>query len=130
MHFSIAVSHTMKPSDKERLVKCRPILIRSLDVVTILPDLRKNAVFSSEEEDVITSDARRRHQTIKVRWRDAEQLIVNLLTLERIFLNIIITFRRSASTDLDQALVVALTQILIPTHIVSMNKPPMCDQGL
>ncbi|KAK2158667.1 hypothetical protein NP493_1782g00021 [Ridgeia piscesae] len=56
----------MKPRDKERLIKCRPILIRALDVVTIIPDLRKKSVFSREEEDLITKDARRRHQTIKL----------------------------------------------------------------
>ncbi|KAI0211662.1 hypothetical protein LSAT2_003530 [Lamellibrachia satsuma] len=63
---ALPVYTAMKPSDKERLVKCRPILIRALDVVTIIPDLRKEGVFSREEEDMITKDARRRYQTIKL----------------------------------------------------------------
>lgn len=55
----------MKPQDKERLVKSRPQMVRSLDVTQILPPLRSANMFTKKDEQFILSDNRRRERVIR-----------------------------------------------------------------
>jgi hypothetical protein len=52
----------MKPADKERLVKARPDLVRSLDVQQVLPLLKRPEMYTQEDEAKIMSDPRRRER--------------------------------------------------------------------
>lgn len=54
----------MKPADKEKLVRSRPALVRSLDVPSVLPLLKKPGMFTSEDETKILADPRRRERVI------------------------------------------------------------------
>ena len=49
----------MKTKDKERLVRCRPMLLRGLDIDAILPILVKEKVFSKKDEKEIVKDTRK-----------------------------------------------------------------------
>lgn len=55
----------MKPKDKERLVRCRPAMIRSMDINLVLPELRADDSFSKKDEESISADPRRRERVIK-----------------------------------------------------------------
>jgi len=54
----------MKPADKDRLVKAREELVRSLDVLQLLPLLKRPSMFNQEDETKIMSDPRRRERMI------------------------------------------------------------------
>jgi len=54
----------MKPADKERLVKARSDLVRSLDVLHVLPLLKRPDMYTPEDEKKIMSDPRRRERMI------------------------------------------------------------------
>lgn len=55
----------MKPGDKERLVKARPALVRSLDITTVLPLIKKPGMFSDDDERKILSEPRRRERVVQ-----------------------------------------------------------------
>ena len=54
----------MKPSEKLRLVKSRPALVRSLDVATVLPLLAGPNRFTPDDVARIMADTRRRERVI------------------------------------------------------------------
>jgi len=54
----------MKTGDRERLIRARPELVRSLDVAQILPSLRRPDMFNQDDENKILSDPRRRERVI------------------------------------------------------------------
>jgi hypothetical protein len=54
----------MKPVDKERLSKARPELIRSLDVLEVLPLIKRKDMYTKEDEAKILSDPRRRERVV------------------------------------------------------------------
>jgi len=54
----------MKDSDKERLVRARPELVRSLDVAQVLPQLKRPDMYTQDDENKILSDPRRRERVV------------------------------------------------------------------
>jgi len=54
----------MKTADKERLVKARSDLVRSLDVLHVLPLLKRPEMYTKEDEKKIMSDPRRRERMV------------------------------------------------------------------
>jgi len=54
----------MKQADKERLVRARPDLVRSLDVLQVLPLLKRPEMYTKEDEAKILSDPRRRERMV------------------------------------------------------------------
>jgi len=52
----------MKPDDKVRMIKARPELVRTLDVIQLLPFLKRPGMFNQQEEAAILSDPRRRER--------------------------------------------------------------------
>ena len=54
----------MKPRDKERLVRSRPALMRSMDVVVILPALRQAGAFSDADEAAVMAPPQRRRRAV------------------------------------------------------------------
>ena len=56
----------MKPRDKEILIVCRPMLLRTLDVTDKLLPALSGKVITEADELMILSDPRRRYRTKKV----------------------------------------------------------------
>jgi hypothetical protein len=54
----------MKPGDKERLIRARADLVRSLDVTHVLPLLKRSNMYTQDDEKKILSDPRRRERMI------------------------------------------------------------------
>jgi len=54
----------MTPEDKQRLVKARPELVRSLDVVNVLPLLTRAEMYTKKDVEKIMGDPRRRERVV------------------------------------------------------------------